>query len=172
MGENMAFLGHQNFLVSICKMPDLWDLQKTHLRFLLIDKFTNESSKLFGLLRKLIKKFGKEKMKMDEKWIGFIVWCAVGVLMIGIGICALFSKKPVNFWANANIGEVNHCKRYNCAVAKLFCLYGIVFIVLGIPLLAGQNSAWILLSVVGVMIESIMAMAVYTLVIEKKYKKR
>ena len=132
----------------------------------------NENSKLFGFLRKLIKKLEKGKIEMDEKWIGFIAWFAVGVLMIGMGICALFSKKPVNFWANANIGEVNHCKRYNCAVAKLFCLYGIVFIVLGIPLLAGQNSAWIFLSVVGVMIESIMAMVVYTLVIEKKYKKR
>lgn len=109
---------------------------------------------------------------MDEKWIGFMVWCVCGLLMVGIGICALFSKKPVNFWANANVGEVNDVKRYNCAVAKLFCLYGIVFIVLGIPLLAGQNSAWILLSSIGVMIESIIAMVIDVLVIEKKYKKR
>ena len=41
---------------------------------------------------------------------------------------------------------------------------------LGIPLLAGQNSAWIILSILGVMAESIAAMAVYSLVIEKKYK--
>ena len=47
----------------------------------------------------------------------------------------------------------------------------IVLIVLEIPLLAGQNSAWMLLSVVGLMIESIIAMTVYSLVIEKKYKK-
>lgn len=109
---------------------------------------------------------------MNENWIGFAAWCVFGIFMVGMGICALFSKKPVNFWANAKVCEVNHCKRYNCAVAKLFCLYGIVFIALGIPLLAGQNSVWILLSAVGVMIESIMAMAVYTLVIEKKYRKR
>lgn len=118
------------------------------------------------------KKISEKEERMDEKWMGFMVWCVCGLLMIGIGICALFSKKPVNFWANANVGEVNDVKRYNCAVAKLFCLYGMVFIVLGIPLLAGQNSAWILLSSIGVMIESIMAMVIDVLVIEKKYKKR
>lgn len=109
---------------------------------------------------------------MDERWIGFIAWGVAGILMIGIGIWALFSKKPVNFWANTSVSEINNPKQYNYAVAKLFCLYGIIFIILGIPLLAGQNSAWILLSVIGVMIESIMAMIIYVLVIEKKYKKK
>jgi hypothetical protein len=57
-------------------------------------------------------------------------------------------------------------------VAKLFGVFGVVFIILGLPLLAGQNSAWAILSIVGVMIESIAAMAVYSTVIEKKYRKR
>ena len=105
-------------------------------------------------------------------WIGFTAWGVAGILMIGIGIWALFSKKPVNFWANTSVSEINNPKQYNYAVAKLFCLYGIIFIILGIPLLAGQISAWILLSVIGVMIESIMAMIIYVLVIEKKYKKK
>ncbi len=109
---------------------------------------------------------------MDERWMGFIAWGVAGILMIGIGICALFSKKPVNFWANARVSEINNPKQYNYAVAKLFCLYGIVFIILGIPLLAGENSAWILLSVIGVMLESIMAMIIYVLVNEEKYKKK
>lgn len=51
------------------------------------------------------------------------------------------------------------------------CIFGIVLIVLGIPLLAGRNSPWILLSVAGLVMESIIAMVIYTLVIEKKYKK-
>lgn len=109
---------------------------------------------------------------MDEKWLGFIIWCFAGLMFIGVGIFSLFSKKPVNFWANANVGEVTDRKKYNCAVAKLFLLYGIVFTVLGIPLLAGQNSAWVVLSVIGIMIESIAVMVIYVMVIEKKYKKR
>ncbi len=109
---------------------------------------------------------------MDGKWIGFIIWCFVGMMLIGVGIFSLCSRKPVGFWANTNVGEVTNIKQYNCAVAKLFLLYGIVFIVLGIPLLAGQNSAWVVLSAVSVMIESIIAMAIYIMVIEKKYKKR
>ena len=77
----------------------------------------------------------------------------------------------MGFWANADVFEVTDIKKYNHAVAKLFCIVGIVLIVLGIPLLAGQNSPWILLSVAGLVMESIIAMIVYTLVIEKKYKK-
>ena len=122
--------------------------------------------------KKHYERISERKNKMDERWIGFIAWGVAGILMIGIGIWALFSKKPVNFWANTSVSEINNPKQYNYAVAKLFCLYGIIFIILGIPLLAGQNSAWILLSVIGVMIESIMAMIIYVLVIEKKYKKK
>lgn len=108
---------------------------------------------------------------MDGKIIGFIIWSAIGGMFICLGIYSYFSKKVVGFWANVKVFEVSNIKKYNHAVAKLFCIYGIVLIVLGIPLLAGQNSAWVLLSVVGIMIESIIAMAVYSLVIEKKYKK-
>lgn len=78
----------------------------------------------------------------------------------------------MGFWANANVFEVSDVKKYNRAVAKLFGTFGIVLIVLGLPLLAGQNSAWAMLSIVGVMMESIAAMVVYTVVIEKKYRKK
>ena len=122
--------------------------------------------------KKHYERISERKNKMDEMWIGFTAWGVAGILMIGIGIWALFSKKPVNFWANTSVSEINNPKQYNYAVAKMICLYGIIFIILGIPLLAGQNSAWILLSVIGVMIESIMAMIIYVLVIEKKYKKK
>ena len=53
----------------------------------------------------------------------------------------------------------------------LFCAFGAVFILLGIPLLIG-NGALMLLSCFGVMAESIAAMIFYTVVIEKKYKKK
>lgn len=111
---------------------------------------------------------------MEGNVIGFAMVCVLGMMFIGWGVYAWFSKKPkpMGFWANAEVFEVSDTKKYNRAVSKLFCVFGIVLIVLGIPLLAGQNSAWAMLLVVGVMAESIVAMAVYTLVIERKYKKK
>lgn len=57
-------------------------------------------------------------------------------------------------------------------MSKLFVGFGIVFILLGLPLLSGQNSALILLSAFGAMAEAIILMAICTLVIEKKCKKK
>ena len=101
--------------------------------------------------------------------IGFSIWCIVGCALIGIGIYSAFSKKPMGFWANAKAFEVTDTKKYNRAVAKLFCAYGIGFNLLGIPLLLGQT--WALLSILGVVVETISMMVVYTTVIEKKYRK-
>lgn len=109
---------------------------------------------------------------MEGRIIGFIVWAIVGCIMIGIGISAFFSKEAVGFWANIKTFPVNDIKGYNHATGKLFILYGVVFVVLGIPLLDGQNTPYILLSVLGVMIETIAIMAIYTLYITKKYRKQ
>lgn len=109
---------------------------------------------------------------MSEMVLAFCIWCVVGLLVIVIGISAFFAKKPMGFWANAKMFDVTDLKKYNAAVGKLFCGYGIVFIFLGVPMLTGQNSAWVLLSVIGVMAESIALMVIYTIVIEPKYKKK
>lgn len=109
---------------------------------------------------------------MDGRIIGFIIWAICGCLMIGIGISAFFSKKAVGFWANVKMFPVNDIKGYNRATGKLFILYGAIFIVLGIPLLSEQNTPYILLSVLGVMVETIAIMAVYSLVITKKYREK
>lgn len=102
---------------------------------------------------------------------GFAIWCALGLLFIALGIYALFSNKAVGFWANAEMFGVTDVKKYNRAMCGLFCAFGAVFILLGIPLLIG-NGALMLLSCFGVMAESIAAMIFYTVVIEKKYKKK
>ena len=104
--------------------------------------------------------------------IGFIIWAIVGFIIIGIGISAFFSKKAVGFWTNIKTIQVKDIKGYNRATGMLFICYGIIFVVLGIPLLSGQNSPYILLSVLGVVIETITIMAVYSLVITKKYEER
>lgn len=110
---------------------------------------------------------------MDGKMMtAFTIWAIVGCVLIGIGISAFFSKKAVGFWANAKAFPVENVKAYNCATGKLFIFYGIGFIALGLPLLSGngQSSPFVLLSVLGVMLETIVVMAVYSTRIEKKYK--
>lgn len=109
---------------------------------------------------------------MTGNMIGFVIWSILGGLFVCLGIYSFFSQKRMRFWANAEMFEVTDIKRYNTAMGKLFCVFGIILFLLGLPLLSGQNSAWILLSVAGVMVESITAMAVYTTVIEKKYKRK
>ena len=109
---------------------------------------------------------------MDGRIIGFIVWALCGCLMIGLGIGAFFSKKAVGFWANIKTFPVNDIRGYNRATGKLFTAYGVIFIVLGVPLLGGQNTPYILLSVLGVMIETIAIMAIYNVSITKKYREK
>ena len=107
---------------------------------------------------------------MTEGLVGFIIWGLVGCMFIVLGVCSALSKTPAGFWANVETFEVTDIDRYNHAVARLFCVFGIALIFMGIPLLFGKD-LWILLSVVGCMIMAIILMAVYILVIEKKYKK-
>ena len=106
---------------------------------------------------------------MSGAEIGFIGWAVVGLAIICIGIRAMFSKKAVGFWANTNPIPVKDIMGYNRATGKLFISYGIIFVILGTPLLSGQNSPYVLLSALGVMFETIATMAIYSLVVEKKY---
>ena len=108
---------------------------------------------------------------MSGSIFGFVLWSIIGCFFIVLGIYSFFSKTTMGFWANAKVFEVNNVKKYNSAVGKLFCVFGVVFILLGLPLLSEQSSVWILFSSIGVMIEVITVMVIYTTVIERKYKK-
>ena len=107
---------------------------------------------------------------MSGSAMGFLVWAILGAVMIAFGTRALSMKSAVGFWANIEQFPVNDIKGYNRSTGILFICYGIIFIVLGLPLLTGQNSALILLSVLGVMLETIAMMAIYIMVITKKYR--
>lgn len=106
--------------------------------------------------------------------IGFGIWMFASGIMVVFGIYAFFSKRtvPFGFWANAEVFEVNDVRAYNRAVGKLWCVFGSVFALLGLPMLEGQNSAWCIVSILGCMAEAIGAMVVYVTVIEKKYRVR
>lgn len=104
---------------------------------------------------------------------GFLIWALVGCFFIGIGIFAFFSKSATGFWANASMFEVDDVKKYNASMGKLWIVFGAIFILLGIPLLAGgKNSPMVFISVIGVMLETIVVMVIYTQVIEKKYRRK
>lgn len=104
--------------------------------------------------------------------ISFILWTFCGVFLMGFGVRAYRAKEAVSFWANAKTVPMADVKHYNRAVAKLWLVAGLVFILLGIPLLlAGQNSALVMISIIGVMFWVIALMIVYTR-IEAKYRKK
>lgn len=105
--------------------------------------------------------------------LGFLIWSLLGIAFIGLGIYAYFSKKEraFGFWANAKTVPMKDVKAYNRALAKLYIVYGVVFILLGLPLLAGQNSPLIILSILGAALSTIVLMGVYIIKIEGKYRK-
>ena len=103
---------------------------------------------------------------------GFIICVIVGCFFVGIGISAFFAKKTVGFWSNAKVYKVNDVRKYNHAVGKLWCTFGVVFVVLSTPMLDGQNSPLIIISILGIVAEVIALMIIYTQVIERKYRKQ
>lgn len=70
----------------------------------------------------------------------------------------------------ADIGMLKLCG-VGVAMGKLWCVFSGIFILLGLPLLAGQNAAVIIVSVLGIVFEMIGTMIVYTR-IEEKYRKK
>ena len=107
---------------------------------------------------------------MNEKLPAFLIWAAMGLLFVILGVHAFFAKKPQHFWANVKMAEVTDVKKYNRAVGKLFIAFGAVFALIGLPLLM-ENEAWVILSVLGTVLSMIVMMVIYSTVIEKKYKK-
>ena len=104
----------------------------------------------------------------------FVLWLFVSLLFVALGIYIIKSKKakPFGFWANAEAPEVTDVKGYNKALGKLWIIFGVGFAVDGLPLLAGQNSALVMISVIGAMFLCIGIMVYYSLAIEAKFKKK
>ena len=111
---------------------------------------------------------------MEERIIAFVIWEILGVLFIAMGIYNLNSKeaKPFGFWANTEVAPIEDVKSYNHALGIVWCGYGVLFTLIGLPLLDEQNSGLIILSILGAMFISIAAMVVYVVGIESKYCKK
>ncbi len=108
---------------------------------------------------------------MTEGVMAFVLWVLVSVIFIVIGIYDLRAKKVVGFWSNGKRPEVapENTKAYNRAVGILWIVFAVVYILLGLPLLAGDDSPLIVITLLGSMVSIVALMAVYVLVIEKKY---
>lgn len=108
--------------------------------------------------------------------MGFIIWTLLGMFFIGEGIYCIKSKKEVaiGFWTNGKTPQIEekNIKAYNKALGKLWCVYGLFFILLGIPLLGNQNSPLIIITSIGSILQVIILIAVYTIKIEGKYRKK
>lgn len=111
---------------------------------------------------------------MEERVIAFIIWAIIGSVFIVMGIYDYNSKKvkPFGFWANADVEQIEDVKGYNRALGILWCAYGVLFTLIGLPLLDEQNSGLIIIPILGAMFISIMAMVVYAVGIEPKYRKK
>lgn len=110
---------------------------------------------------------------MEGKTMAFIIWASIAVFFIGMGIYDLTSKKakPFGFWANAEVGTIEDVKGYNRALGILWCVYGVLFVLIGLPLLFGSSDMMII-PILGIMFISIGAMVTYVVYIEPKYRKK
>ena len=111
---------------------------------------------------------------MEGRLMAFVIWTIIGVLFIIMGIYDMKSKKTKSFgfWANADVILVEDVKGYNRALGRLWCVYGVLFTLIGLPLLDEQNTGLIIIPILGAMFISIAAMIVYVVGIESKYRKR
>lgn len=111
---------------------------------------------------------------MTEGLVAFIIWVLVSLIFVAIGIYDLRAKEVVGFWSGGKkpLVEEENLRAYNRAVGILWLVYAVILILLGIPLLAGDNSPLIVITLLGSLAEVVALMAVYVLVIEKKYCKK
>ena len=104
--------------------------------------------------------------------MGFVIWVICGLLFVGIGIYDYMSKKQVRFWANFDVPEVEDVIGFNKAVGRLFITYGVVFILIGIPLIPSifyKNVLLVFIPIIGTVFETIWLMVYFVMKIEKDY---
>ena len=103
---------------------------------------------------------------------GFIIWTLISLLLLGIGIWAWRSDKPVGFFTGTKPPAVSDIRKYNHSVAVLWFAYAALFELLGLPFLfLKHNAAGFLLCIAGVPVISIALMLVYTRILRRYEQK-
>ena len=103
---------------------------------------------------------------------GFIIWSAVCLVLIGIGIWAWNAKTPVGFYAGVETPKVTDVRKYNRSVAWLWFGYAGLIELIGRALfLIKEKPAAFLLLVLGTVAATILLVLVY-FKIEKRYRQK
>ena len=101
--------------------------------------------------------------------IAFVIWSALALAFVGIGVWCRRSGKAVGFYSNAEPPAVTDVRRYNKAVSRLWFVLAPLYEAMGVPFLfARQNSPVYAFTVLGVVFLMIAAMVAYSR-IEAKY---
>ena len=66
---------------------------------------------------------------------GFVIWSAVSLLLLGIGIWSWRSEKAAGFYTGVKPPDVTDVRAYNRSVGKLWFAYAALFELLYVPLL-------------------------------------
>lgn len=106
--------------------------------------------------------------------LDFVIHFIIGLFFIFMGIQSKKKKEPVKLWANisnANF-KVTDISAYNQAVGKMWIIFGINMILLGLIMFLDIKGVPFLIYMLGVLANILGLMIYYTLVIEKKYRKQ
>ena len=117
---------------------------------------------------------------MTEMTIAYLIWLACALLFVVLGVIDLIHAgkgKPFGFYNISpppKVETLTDVTAYNRAVGKLLVTAGVVFALIGLPLLFnGDNAALIVLGgVLGSIAWVIGMVLVYELGILKKYRKK
>ena len=100
--------------------------------------------------------------------IGFIIWGAVALVLVGIGVYDWNSKKAVGFYSGVKPPEVTDVRKYNHCVAILWFVYASIFALLGLPLmLSEENSPVVIFAALGVIFITIGLVIAYSLILSR-----
>lgn len=101
--------------------------------------------------------------------IAFVIWSALSVFYLFIGIFSTRSKKAVNFFANVETNKnISDVAAYNRSVGKLWIVFAVGFEVFALPFLSSQqNSPAILISILGVIFLVIVLVYSYMRILNK-----
>lgn len=105
-------------------------------------------------------------------WIGFSIWSAVTVIFLVLAARSFRSEEAAGFFAGVTPPKVTDIRRYNRAVGRIWLVYGVMYELLGVPILfMEQNSPWFLVIILGAVFWTI-ALVVTYVITENKYRTR
>ncbi len=102
---------------------------------------------------------------------GFVIWSAVFVLLLGIGVWTRRSGKAAGFYTGVKPPEVTDRRAYNRSVSRLWFIYAVLFELLGVPFFFMKgNPALIAVTVFGVAAITVGLIIAYNRIL-RKYRK-